>query len=66
MADNLGRVNPVSPHFLHRDVREEPYQGRHSKKHSGVHQERTEEEPEEATEDGDREPAAAIHIDLRI
>ncbi len=66
MADNLGRVNPVSPHFLHRDVREEPYQGRHSKKHPGAQQEKAEEEPEDTTEDGTRKPAAAIHIDLRI
>ena len=27
MADDFGRVNPVSPHFLDRGAREEPYQG---------------------------------------
>jgi hypothetical protein len=66
MADNLGRINPVSQHFLNRGVREEPYQGRHSKKHTGAGQESVQEEREDADGEGNGESAVAMHIDLRI
>jgi hypothetical protein len=66
MADNLGRINPISQHFLNRGVREEAYQGRHSRKHPGAQQESAREEPEDAVDEGNGEPAAAMHIDLRI
>ncbi len=66
MADNLGRINPVSQHFLNRGVREEPYQGRHSKKPMAAQQESLEEEREDDPGDENSESAAALHIDLRI
>ncbi len=66
MADNLGRVNPVSRHFLDRGGREEPYQGRHPKKHPGPHQDGPDPDPDDLVEDGTAENATKNHIDLRI
>jgi len=66
MADNLGRVNPVSPRFLDRGMREEPYQGRHPKKQHGQHQGGSGEDLDDSADDGSGKPAAKNHIDLRI
>ncbi len=66
MADNLGRVNPVSRHFLHRGGREEPYQGRHSKKHPEHRDDSPSADPDDFAEDGTGETAAKSHINLRI
>ena len=66
MADDLGRVNPVSPHFLNRGAREGPYRGRHAKKQQG--QETACPEPDEDIVDEQQAAASApqSHIDLRI
>jgi len=66
MADEFGRVNPVTPHFLNRNAREERYQGRHAKKHLGHGQENTELETDPVTEEEKGASAPRNHIDLRI
>ncbi len=66
MADNLGRVNPVLRHFIDRGGREEPYQGRNSKKHPGNPGGSASADPDELTENGAGKTAARNHIDLRI
>ncbi|MBZ5495453.1 MAG: hypothetical protein LAP85_03550 [Acidobacteriia bacterium] len=67
MADDFGRVNPVSRHFLDRGAREEPYQGRHSKKHQGHVGDSADVVADEVAEESAADaPAAGNHIDLRI
>jgi hypothetical protein len=66
MADDFGRVNPVSPHFLKRGAREEPYQGRHAKKHHGHEPDCPEPDREEVVEEEAADSAPKSHIDLRI
>ena len=66
MADDFGRVHRVSPHFLDRGAREEPYQGRQSKKHQGHDQDASEAESESVEEVEAQELGAGSHIDLRI
>ena len=66
MADNLGRVNPVLRHFLDRGGREEPYQGRHSKKHPGPRENSPDPDADHFAEDESGENADKNHIDLRV
>jgi len=66
MADDFGRVNPVSPHYLDRGAREEPYQGRHSKKQHAPGQESPESDMSFDADEGASEPVPGNHIDLRI
>jgi len=66
MADDLGRVNPVSPHFLNRGAREGPYQGRHAKKHHGHEAPCLEPDAEPVVKEQAKESAPQSHIDLRI
>ncbi len=65
MADDFGRVHPVSQHFLNRGAREEPYPGKQSRKQSGNEADDT---PAEEDLAGDESGAPAIGnlIDLRI
>jgi len=66
MADDFGRVNPVSPHFLDRGAHEEPYSGRQPRKHQSHGQGH----PDHASDDLEFEEAdesdSKNHIDLRI
>jgi len=64
MADDFGRVNPVSPHFLDRGSRKEPYAGRHGRKHQEHGQGDTKEDAGDEREVA--APASGIHINLRI
>ncbi len=64
MPDEFGRVHPVAHQFLDRGAREEPYPGRHARKHAGHQQEP--QEIEEAENPGDEEPDSSNHIDVRI
>ena len=66
MADDFGRVNPVSPHFLDRGAREEPYQGRHSKKHQDHDRDNPDAETETVAPEDAAAPPGGNHIDLRI
>ena len=66
MADDCGRVNPVTPHFLNRGSREEPYQGRHSKKQQGHDSGDPVTETDAISEEDERKSAPGNHIDLRI
>ena len=66
MAENLGRVNPVLRHFLDRGGREEPYHGRHPKRHPGPRENSDGADPDRLPEDGTGHTAARNHIDLRI
>ncbi len=66
MTDDFGRVNPVSPQFLERDVHEKAYSGRHARKH----QSQEENSPATETESVEQEAVSVSpvqsHIDLRI
>ena len=66
MADDLGRVNPVSPHFLDRGAKEGPYQGRHAKKQHGHEAGCSEPDAEMVVEEQAADSAPQSHIDLRI
>jgi hypothetical protein len=66
MADDFGRVNPVSPHFPNRGAREEPYQGRNAKKHHGHEPACPEPDAEEVVEEEAADSTPKSHIDLRI
>jgi hypothetical protein len=66
MVDDLGRVNPVSPHFLKRRAREEPYQGRHPKRQHGSDPGNPDPDADVVLEEEAGEPAPKNHIDLRI
>jgi hypothetical protein len=66
MADDLGRVNPVLPHFLDRGSREEPYHGRHGKKHQAHRQHSSDEDVDDFPEEDAGESGAHLHIDLRV
>lgn len=66
MADDFGRVNPVSQHFLARGAREEPYQGRHPKKHPGEEPDGSDGEVDASAKQEVEAPPPGNHIDLRI
>lgn len=66
MAENLGRVNPVSRHFLDRGAREEPYSGRHSRKHPGPHRAGRSVDQGDCKSEETGETDVKNHIDLRI
>jgi hypothetical protein len=66
MADDFGRVNPVSPHFLDRGAREEPYQGCHSRKHHEHGMDHAAADTDVVAEEEAGVPASTNHIDLRI
>ncbi len=66
MTDDFGRINPVSPQFLERDVHEKTYSGRHSKKH----QSQDDDSPAAETESVEQKAVGVSpvqnHIDFRI
>jgi hypothetical protein len=66
MADDFGRVNPVSPHVPDRGAREEPYHGRHPKKHFPQPRHSADGDVEDFPDDRSGEPGARNHIDLRV
>ena len=66
MADDFGRVNPVSQHFLARGAKEEPYQGRHSRKHQSEDPRGSDDEMDAQAGQEVEAPPPGNHIDLRI
>jgi hypothetical protein len=64
MPDEFGRVHPVAHQFLDRKVREEPYPGRHPRKHAGHPQDSP--ETDDAESPGSGESDSTNHIDVRI
>ena len=66
MADDFGRVNPVSPHFLDRGARDGPYQGRHSRKHPEHGMDQSDTDTDIVAEEETGAPASTNHIDIRI
>jgi hypothetical protein len=66
MADDFGRIQPVSQHFLDRGAREEPFPGRNSKKHHGNDSGEGDTEMDESPPEAAQETAAGTHIDFRI
>jgi hypothetical protein len=66
MADDFGRVNPVSPHFLDRGAHEEPYSGRHPRKHQSRGQDNPDHDPDDMEFEEADESDSKNHIDLRI
>jgi hypothetical protein len=66
MADDFGRVNPVPAYLLPRDGREEPYHGRHSRKHQAHNPDRSELDSDVTGEEETGVPTSKNHIDLRI
>jgi hypothetical protein len=65
MADDFGRIHPVSQHFLNRGAREEPYPGKQPRKHTGKETEGAADEEADAVDES-VESASGTLIDLRI
>ena len=66
MADDFGRINPVSPHFLDRGAHEEPYSGRHARKQQSHGQDLPDHDPDDLDLEEPDESDSKTHIDLRI
>jgi|PlaIllAssembly_1097288.scaffolds.fasta_scaffold3148743_2 hypothetical protein len=66
MADDCGRVNPVTPQFLGRDDREGLYRSRHVKKNPKQVPDGPSNDGDETTVEDAEGPGLRNRIDLRI
>ena len=66
MADDCGRVNPVTPQFLNRDDRKDLYRGRRMKKHPVRIRDGSGTDEDGITVEDAGEPESGNRIDLRI
>jgi len=66
MADDCGRVNPVTQQFLNHDDREGLYRSRHLKKHSRHTRDDSGADGDETTVEDAEGPGSENRIDLRI
>ncbi len=66
MTDDFGRVNPVTPQFLERDVHEKTYSGRHPRKHQSQDQDGTAADAEIVEQEAVGESPVQNHIDFRV